>query len=99
MCALLLVCVLHQNILQLWAFSLSLVKPVNKTRSHGKSVKRAAEKNICFCEKARHWLNFKEKLMDLFLLPILIEQSAAPGQKGPPLVGSEFQSRPGDPTR
>lgn len=27
-------------------------------------------------KKARPWLDFKEKLMDLFLLPILIEQSA-----------------------
>lgn len=27
-------------------------------------------------KKARPWLDFKEKLMDLFLLPTLIEQSA-----------------------
>lgn len=61
------------------------VKPVNKTQSHGKSVDRAAERNVLFCEKARHWRNFKEKLMDLFLSPILIEQSADPGAVGPSL--------------
>ena len=58
------------------------VKPVNKTKSHGKRVKRAAERIVLFCEKAHHQLNFKEKLMALFLLPILIEQSTDPGAEG-----------------
>lgn len=51
-------------------------------RSWGEREKRAAERNVLFCEKATHCLNLKEKLMDLFLLPILIEQrSADPGAR------------------
>lgn len=39
-------------------------------------MRRATERNLLFCEKARHRLNLKEKLMDLFLLTVLTEQSA-----------------------
>ena len=65
------------------------VKPVNETKGPGKRLKRAAERNAVFCGKARQCLNFKEKLMDLILLTILIEQSADPGVEGS-FSGSEI---------
>lgn len=69
------------------------IKPINETKSHGKRVKRAVERSVLFCEKARHWLNFKEKLMDLFLLTIFIEQSTEPGaKKGPSLCYKQISS-------
>lgn len=78
-CELLFVCFFEPNILQLWTFPWLPVKPINKPRSHGESLKRARKKKACFCRKARHWLNLKRKLMDLFLLSMLKGQSRAPG--------------------
>lgn len=80
-CELLFVCSFEPNILQLWSFPWLHAKPINKTRSHGKRVRRAVEKTASFWGRARHWLNLKEKLMDPFLLPLLLEQSHAPGAK------------------
>lgn len=58
------------------------VKPVNETKSPGERVRRAAERSPLLCEKARHWLNLKEKLRDLFPVTVLTEQSADPQAEG-----------------
>lgn len=92
-CVLLLLCFLHQNILQLWVFSFSVYKANKRNQKPWETGKEQSKGTFSFVEKARHWLNFKEKLMDLFLLTIFIEQSTEPGaKKGPSLCYKQISS-------
>ena len=74
-CALLFICFLHQNILQLWPFSFSVCKASKQNQKPWEKGKESSRK-----ERPLLWKSlppaFKEKLMDLFLLPTLIEQSS-----------------------
>lgn len=65
--------------LQLWVFSFPVHKANKRNQKPWEKGKESSRKERSLCEKARHWLNFKEKLMDLFFLTILIEQSTDPG--------------------
>lgn len=77
-CALLFIGFLHQNILQLWAFSFSVCKASKQNQKPWEKGKESGRK-----ERPLLWKRlppaFKEKLLDLLLLPIFIEQSSDPG--------------------
>lgn len=91
LCVHLFACFLHQNILQLWPFPSLYVKPVNKAKSHGKRVEEQQQGTSSFV-KACHRL-LREKLMDLFSCPIVLEQSNDSMGRGVPVyVGEEFHS-------
>lgn len=89
-CELLFVCFFEPHVLQLWPFPWLHVKPVNKARSHGKRVQRAAEEGARFCEEAHHWLDLRKA--DGSLLLAHINKIKLLGQRRVSLDWNQHQS-------